>query len=97
LASPILVSGYAVVEWGGGTNISPSFQVFIVKYLVAAATYVLIALLLIKFLRMVIVDRPEKPLLHLWQWAYGNLTDGRRAAPGHFGKCAWLSAGRQNF
>ena len=85
LALAILVSGHAVVELGGGTNISPSFQVFIVRYLVAAASYVLVALLLIKFLRMVFVDQPEKPLFHLWQWAHGNLTDGRRIANGIHG------------
>ena len=85
LALAVLISGYAAVEWGGGTNVSPSFQVFVIKYLVAAASYVLVALLLIKFLRMVIIDRPEKPLLYLWHWAHGNLTDEKRIANGIHG------------
>ena len=85
LALSILVSGYAAVEFGGGSDITPSFQAFAAKYLAMAATYVLLFLLLIKFLRMVFVERPEKPLSHLAQWGFGNLTDGRRMANGIHG------------
>ena len=85
LALSILISGYAAVEFGGGSDITPSFQAFAAKYLAMAATYVLLFLLLIKFLRMVFVERPEKPLLHLAQWGFGNLADGRRLANGIHG------------
>ena len=85
LALSILVSGYAAVEFGGGSEITPSFQAFAAKYLAMAATYVLLFLILIKFLRMVFVERPEKPLSHLAQWGFGNLTDGRRIANGIHG------------
>ena len=85
LALSILVSGYAAVEFGGGSEITPSFQAFAAKYLAMAATYVLLFLLLIKFLRMVFFERPEKPLLHLVQWGLGNLTDVRRLANGIHG------------
>src|SRR5215212_5562564 len=82
LALSILVSGYAAMEFGGGAAITPSFQAFVTKYLVMAATYVLLILFLIKFLRMVFVERPESPLTHLGQWGFSNLTDGRRLANG---------------
>lgn len=85
LAISILVSGFVAVEFGGGSDITPSFQAFAAKYLAMAATYVLLFLLLIKFLRMVFVERPEKPLLHLAQWGFGHLTDGRRIANGIHG------------
>jgi hypothetical protein len=85
LALSILVSGYAAVEFGGGSAITPSFQTFAAKYLAMAATYVLLFLLLIKFLRMVVVERPEKPLAHLAQWGFSNLTDVRRLANGIHG------------
>ncbi len=85
LAAAILVSGFAAVEFGGGSDITPSFQAFALKYLAMAATYVLLFLLLIKFLRMVFVDRPEKPLSHLAQWGLSNLADGRRIANGIHG------------
>jgi hypothetical protein len=85
LALSILVSGFAAVEFGGGSEITPSFQAFAAKYLAMAATYVLLFLLLIKFLRMVFVERPEKPLLHLAQWGFSNLTDARRIANGIHG------------
>jgi len=85
LALSILVSGYAAMKLGGGAHITPSFQAFVTKYLVMAATYVLLFLFLIKFLRMVFVERPEKPLMHLVQWGFSNLTDGRRLANGIHG------------
>jgi PAP2 superfamily len=85
LALSILVSGYAAVEFGGGSDITPSFQAFAAKYLAMAATYVLLFLLLIKFLRMVFVERPEKPLSHLAQWGFSNLSDVRRLANGIHG------------
>jgi hypothetical protein len=85
LALLILVSGYAAVKFGGGSEITPSFQAFAAKYLAMAATYVLLFLLLIKFLRMVFVERPEKPLLHLAQWGFSNLADRRRLANGIHG------------
>jgi hypothetical protein len=85
LALSILVSGYAAMEFGGGSDITPSFQTFAAKYLAMAATYVLLFLLLIKFLRMGFVERPEKPLLHLTQWSLGNLAHGPRIANGIHG------------
>lgn len=85
LAFSILLSGYAAVEFGGGSDITPSFRAFAAKYLAMAATCVLLFLLVLKFLRMVFVERPGKPLLHLAQWGFGNLTDGRRLANGIHG------------
>lgn len=85
LALAILVSGYAAMKFGGGADITPSFQAFVTKYLVMAATYVLLILFLIKFFRMVFVDRPESPLMYLGQWGFSNLTDGRRLANGLHG------------
>lgn len=85
LAVSILASGQAAVAFGGGSEITPSFQAFAAKYLAMAATYVLLFLLIIKFLRMVFVERPEKPLFHLAQWSFSNLTDGRRLANGIHG------------
>jgi hypothetical protein len=85
LALLIIVSGYAAMKFGGGSEITPSFQAFATKYLAMAATYVLLFLLLVKFLRMVFVERPEKPLLHLAQWGLANVTDGRRLANGIHG------------
>ena len=85
LALSILVSGYAAVKFGGGSAITPSFQASAAKYLAMAATYVLLFLLLTKFLRMVFIERPEKPLLHLAQWGFSNLTDVRRLANGIHG------------
>jgi hypothetical protein len=82
LALSILVSGYAAVKFGGGSAITPSFQAFGAKYLAMAATYVLLFLLLTKFIRMVFIERPEKQLLHLAQWGFSNLTDVRRLANG---------------
>src|SRR5829696_755568 len=67
LALSILVTGYAAVEFGGGSPITPSFQTFAAKYLAMAAAYVFLFLLLMKFLRMVFVERPGKPLMHLAQ------------------------------
>lgn len=87
LALLILVSGYAAMKFGGGADITPSFQAFVAKYLVMAATYVLLILFLIKFLRMVFVERLESPLMHLGQWGFSNLTDGRRLANGFHGSC----------
>ena len=85
LALFILVSGYAAVELGGGSNVSPSFQVFVAKYFAATAFYVLVLLFLVKFLRMIIVERPEKPISHLLQWGLSNLTDRQRIANGVHG------------
>ena len=85
LALLILLSGYAAMKFGGGSEITPSFQVFVAKYLTMAATLVLLLLFIIKFLRMVFVERPERPLLHLVQWGFSNLADGRRLANGIHG------------
>ena len=85
LALLILVSGYAAMKFGGGAEISISFQAFLARYLAKAASYVLVIVLIIKFLRMVFVERPDRPLPHLANWAYSNLTDTRRLATGIHG------------
>jgi PAP2 superfamily protein len=80
----VFISGYcAALLSGHDLPLSPSAFVF--KYVGLAATYVCTVGFLVKFVRMMLLERPASPAFALYGWIKGNVLDPARLANGLHG------------
>ncbi|MGE3832173.1 MAG: phosphatase PAP2 family protein [Parvibaculaceae bacterium] len=68
-----------------GYSVSVSPEKFILKYILNAALFVIIGVVVIKLFRMVLVEKPASPLRAFGRWIAESVLDPRRLANGVHG------------